>query len=134
MSQHGRTPDSNSALIAIFAQLGSITASARGALAEHVRDRRVSGGTGTMRLGPDFKHQIRDCGRKVSTRIPAFCMEKLRGQKEEAKRLDALAAPIAFIAISEDAALRAAFAPKNHDAHAPRKIPVKLPNVQSSIP
>jgi hypothetical protein len=73
-----------------------------------------------VRLGPDFKHPIRECGRKVSTRIPAFCVEKLREQLEDAKRLDALSAPIAFIAISEGAAPRAAFAPKNHDAHAVR--------------
>jgi hypothetical protein len=115
------TSDSNTARTAILAQLGSITAIARGTLAEELRERPASDGTGTVRLGPYFKHQVWGVGRNVSTRIPASCVDKLREQLEDAKRFDSLVAQLSAMAVSEGAAQRAALAPKTDAAHSAKK-------------
>lgn len=115
------TPDSNTARTAILAQLGSITAMARGTLAEEFRERPAPDGSGTVRLGPYFKHQVWEGGRNVSSRIPASCVVQLRAQMEEAKRFDALVAQLAALAISEGAAQRAALAQPSADAAAAKK-------------
>jgi hypothetical protein len=112
------TSDSNTARTAILAQLGSITAIARGTLAEEFRERPASEGSGTVRLGPYFKHQVWEGGRNISSRIPASCVDRLRGQMDDAKRFDSLVAQLAALAIAEGAAQRAALAPLSVDADA----------------
>jgi hypothetical protein len=109
--------DSNTVRTAILAQLGSITAIAHGTLAEEFRERPASDGARTVRLGPYFKHQVWKGGRNVSSRIPAACVDQLRGQMEDAKRFDSLVAQLAALAISEGAAQRAALAPLSVDTN-----------------
>jgi mannitol-1-phosphate/altronate dehydrogenase len=103
---------------AILSELASITAMARGTLAEEFREKPAGDGTGTVRLGPYFKHQVWEDGRNRSARVPAACVDQLREQMQNAKRFDALTAQLAALATEEGAAQRAARASMPADRHA----------------
>jgi hypothetical protein len=95
---------------AILSELATITAMARGTLAEEFREQAARDGSGTVRLGPYFKYQVWEGGRNLSARVPAACVDQLREQMQNAKRFDALTAQLAALATEEGAAQRTALA------------------------
>ena len=107
--------DTHSTRTALLAQLGSLTAMARGTLAEEVRERTAPDGSGSIRLGPYFKHQVWADGRNQSARVPAPCVDQLREHLQNGERFDQLTDQLAALAIDEGRAQRAALAPKPVD-------------------
>jgi hypothetical protein len=99
----------------ILDQLDLLTAMARGTLAEEFREQPGPNGSGSIRLGPYFKHQVWEGGRNLTTRVPAQRVDLLREHLQNGKRFDQLTAQLAALAIAEGTAQRAAIAPITSD-------------------
>ncbi len=107
--------DSNAAARkAICAELDSLTAIARGTLTEEFREKEAPDGSGTVRLGPYYKHQFWADGRNHSARVPAPCVPLLREQLRNGESFEQLTSQLAAMAIKEGAAQREAVASKSH--------------------
>jgi hypothetical protein len=89
-------------------QIAAISTMQPGALAEEWRERPDSDGTGVVRLGPYYKHQVWKDGRNVSRRVPADEAALLREDIENAKRFEQLTDELAHLNIEHTLALRCA--------------------------
>lgn len=92
-------------------QIAAISTMQPGTLAEEWRERPDSEGTGVVRLGPYYKHQVWKDGRNVSRRVPADEAVLLREDIENAKRFEQLTEELAHLNIEHTLALRRAPAP-----------------------
>ena len=116
MSGMTRNSDTVAQRHALLAQLTSLTTMERGTLSEEYREQPARDGSGTIRLGPYFKHQCWEQGRNRTARVPAPCVEMLREDLENAQRFDQLTAQLAELAIEESRERRAALSAKTEDA------------------
>ena len=89
-------------------QIAAISTMQPGTLAEEWRERPDSAGTGVVRLGPYYKHQVWKDGRNVSRRVPADEAILLREDIENAKRFEQLTEELAHLNIEHTLALRRA--------------------------
>ena len=92
-------------------QIAAISTMQPGTLAEEWRERPDSEGTGVVRLGPYFKHQVWKDGRNVSRRVPAEEAALLREDIDNAKRFEQLTEELARLNIEHTLALRRAPSP-----------------------
>lgn len=92
-------------------QIAAISTMQPGTLAEEWRERPDSEGTGVVRLGPYYKHQVWKDGRNVSRRVPAEEAVLLREDIENAKRFEQLTGELAHLNIEHTLELRRATVP-----------------------
>lgn len=88
-------------------QIAAISTMQPGTLAEEWRERPDTEGTGVLRLGPYYKHQVWKDGRNVSRRVPADEAAVLREDIDNAKRFEQLTQELAHLNIEHTLALRA---------------------------
>ena len=88
-------------------QIAAISTMQPGTLAEEWRERPDTEGTGVLRLGPYYKHQVWKDGRNVSRRVPAAEAALLREDIDNAKRFEQLTQELAHLNIEHTLALRA---------------------------
>jgi len=92
-------------------RIAAITTMRPGTIAEEYRERPSPDGSGIVRLGPYFKHQVWQDGRNVSKRVPAAEAATLKLDIEQAKLFDQLTDQLAQLNIEHTVALRAADTP-----------------------
>lgn len=105
-------PDSSQSVEAarrsLVDQIAAISTMQPGTLAEEWRERPGPAGTGVVRLGPYYKHQVWKDGRNVSRRVPADEAVLLREDIENARRFEQLTDELAHLNIEHTLALRRA--------------------------
>ena len=78
-------------------QIAAISTMQPGTLAEEWRERPDPEGTGVLRLGPYYKHQVWKDGRNVSRRVPASEAALLREDIDNARRFEQLTEELAHL-------------------------------------
>jgi len=92
-------------------QIAAISTMQHGTLTEEWRERPDKEGSGVLRLGPYYKHQVWKDGRNLSRRVPADEAVLLREDIDNAKRFEHLTEELAHLNIEHTLALRRAPAP-----------------------
>lgn len=95
------------ARLSLLDQIAAITTMQPGTLAEEWRERPNPEGSGVVRLGPYFKHQVWKDGRNLSRRVPVDQAVLLRDDIDNAKRFERLTGELARLNIEHTLALRA---------------------------
>jgi hypothetical protein len=101
-------PSTTASPSALLAQLAQLTSIEFGTLTEEYREVRAPVGTGTVRIGPYYKHQCWEDKKNRSTRVPAECVESLRADLKRGQEFDAITARLRQVAVTQSRAQRAA--------------------------
>jgi hypothetical protein len=102
----------------LISKLSTITTMERGTLYEEYREQPAPDGTGTVRLGPYFKHQCWEDGKNRASRVPAHQVPDLRADLDKAKQFDEITEQLAALATTQSRARRAASPPPGADPDA----------------
>lgn len=100
----------------LLAQLAAITSIERGTLSEEYREVPAPDGSGTVRLGPYFKHQCWEGGKNHSARVPAASVTALREDLENGQRFEQIVRELSALAIETSRARRATLSEKTLSA------------------
>lgn len=95
----------------LLAELAEITAIERGTLYEEYREAPDPNGSGTVRLGPYFKHQCWEERRNRSVRVPAPQADLLRQDLAAGLQFDAVTKELATLALAESRQRRSLIEP-----------------------
>jgi len=99
----------------LLAELGNLTSIERGSLYEEYREVPDPNGSGSIRLGPYYKHQCWEGGRNRSARVPAQQATALRQDLAQGLQFDAVTRELATLALAESRQRRALNPPAEFD-------------------